>query len=192
MSDHRAIARLAEEADYFAAFARSSADPSSIEELIDRYIVLRDSSAATMRVLTDEFLERDTWALDRALEQIESELRSRLAGVLPLEVVVLRRYSDTHRKLYEYLHLTRKPVPASRLRVLTGDQVHTERRIRELRDIGLRIAATRQSGQNVYELLNTTPDFEQATARLVPEFLKGLPSWSPTRRSEALSQLGLQ
>jgi hypothetical protein len=191
MIDHRALSQLADEADYLATFARSSVDPSAMEDLIDRYLAFRDSSAAAMRVLTDKFLARDEWALDRALEQIESELRSRLAGVFPLDAVVLRKYSDTHRKLYEYLYLTRRPVSASRLRVLTGDQVHTERRIRELRDIGLRIDATHQSGQNSYELVNTAPDFEQAMVRLVPEFLKRIPSWSAARPSEALRQLGL-
>lgn len=190
MTDFRALATIAEEADYLAAFVRAPGGPD-IEALIDRHIACRDATAAAMRDVTDAFLATDEWALDIALEQLEAELRSRLAGVIPLDAITIRRYGQTHRKLYQYLFDTRRPVPATRLRVLTGDQVHTERRIRELRDIGLQIDATHQGAQNVYELVSTVPNFGTAVARFAPEFAKRVPGWSAARRADALAQLGL-
>jgi hypothetical protein len=193
MNSQEALRRLEAEARYFADFTTAQrANDLDVESLIDRYLDWRQLSADALRQITDAYLERDEWALDAVLERLENELRARLADVFPLEVVTIRRYGATHRKLFEYLTLHRgRPVPAARLRALTGDQIHTERRVRELRDIGLRIDAARRSGDNVYELTSEDPDVDAAMARLAPEFAKRVANWSAARRAEALQQLGL-
>jgi hypothetical protein len=193
MSKHQALRKLQDEARLLTSFLEEDVPgQESVEPLIDRYLDFKTMSAQALRDITDEQLERDEWALDGVLERLESELRSRLAGILPLEVVVVKRYGKTHRKLYEYLWEHRgTPVSAARLRVLTGDQVHTERRIREIRDAGLRISAKKASGQNIYELASDEFDVEIALRRFVPEFVKAIEDWSPAQRRAVLERFDL-
>ena len=181
MSKHKALHDLLNEARLLTSFLESEAlRDGSVEALIDRYLDFKAMSAKALRVITDEQLARDEWALDGVLERLESELRSRLAGDGSARVVVIKRYGHTHRKLYEYLWLhQRAPVSAMRLRTLTGDQVHTERRVRELRDIGLRIVAVKRSGQNVYELVDDHFNIDVALQRFVPEFVEAVAGWTP-------------
>lgn len=193
MTSASALTRLAQEARYFAEYLEQSAsDLSAVEDLIDRYLDWKGLSAEGMRTITDEYLSRDEWVLDAMVGKIEGELRSRLADVFPLNVMTVRRYGHTHRKLFEYLADHRgRPVSAARLRALTGDQTHTERRVRELRDIGLRIEAVHRNGQNVYELVGDSPDIDVAIGRFAPEFAGRVKDWSPAHRAIVLSQVGI-
>jgi hypothetical protein len=184
--------RLEAEARYFSDFLADTHGSADVEPLIDRYLDFRALCADALRRITDDYLQREVWALDAVLERLENEMRAQIAGAIPLDVVVLPRYGRTHRKLFEYLWLHRgRGVAASRLRVLTGDQVHTERRVRELRDVGLRIEAVRRSGENVYELTSEVPDVPAALQRFAPLFAAEVKGWSPARQAEALRAIGL-
>jgi hypothetical protein len=68
-----------------------------------------------------------------------------------------------HPILFAYLarHIG-EPVTASRLRLLTGDQVHTERRLRELRDLGLPLDSEQYADDDQYVLRSVTPDVDAA------------------------------
>src|SRR5205085_10090308 len=68
-----------------------------------------------------------------------------------------------HALLLEYLiSHAGQPVAASRLRLLVGDQVHTERRLRELRDLGFGLTWRRVAGESQYLLAATAPDLDHA------------------------------
>ena len=53
-------------------------------------------------------------------------------------------------------------VKGKRLRFLTGDQVRTERRLRELRELGFIIIAERVSGVECHKLQFLSQNFDQA------------------------------
>jgi hypothetical protein len=190
VSTYKPLHDLLAEARVLVSFLETdSVAGGSMDEVIDRYLDFKSISARAMRELTDAVLEREDWALDGVIQRLEAELRSQLAGVVPLDIVVLKRYGHTHRKLYEYLWQHRgRSVTAARLRVLTGDQVHTERRVRELRDIGLRIDAVRRSGQNVYELTDDTFDLEIAIRRFLPDFVEAVEGWTQAQRNSVLER----
>src|SRR4051812_23558726 len=96
----RAFAELREEARYFSEFLETVATPDrSTEELIERYVTWKALSADHIEKLTDEYLARGEWALDVRIEQVESELRSRLVDVFPLASITITRFSGMHRKL---------------------------------------------------------------------------------------------
>jgi len=67
--------------------------------------------------------------------------------------------SEVHEKLFQIL-LQRFDidVPAGLLRVLTHDSVHTERRLRELRELGLDIGTSNSSGIDMYRLKSLNID----------------------------------
>jgi hypothetical protein len=75
-------------------------------------------------------------------------------------------YGWTQRVILELLaQNVGQRVRASRLRILIRDQVHTERRMRELRDLGFEIRNHQSEGKSYYELVSLKPDLDGA-ARL--------------------------
>ena len=56
-------------------------------------------------------------------------------------------FGSTHRRLFGYLSARMGlEVPLEELRLITGDAVHTERRLRELRDLGAEITMSEGGG----------------------------------------------
>ena len=76
-----------------------------------------------------------------------------------MKYLKVRRYARTHAALLGYLaDNVGEPVLASRLRIVTGDQVHTERRVRELRDLGLAVTWKSTMSENHYVLESLEPN----------------------------------
>ena len=72
-------------------------------------------------------------------------------------------YSGVHPALLEYLAARPSTdVPALELRLLTGDQVHTERRLRELRDLGFELTWRKVGEEFTYRLERLEPDLDAA------------------------------
>ena len=93
-------------------------------------------------------------------------MRELFGGRVPEQYLVVGGYKGIHPILVEYLsqHVG-EPVRSSKLRVLTGDQTHTERRVRDLRDLGFAVEWKKTSGEDQYELRHLEPDLDKA-ARL--------------------------
>lgn len=192
MSNREHLRRLEQEVSFFGREVSRLLDDSSpdIETLLDRYLEMRTNTAEAVRGVTDAWLHRSSWRLEAVIERVESELRSRFADVIPLEAVHIGGYRGIRLVLYEYLaiHLG-APVSVPRLRALTGDQVHTERRLRELRDLGLQLEAVHSSGKHQYILVSEDPDFQYAAEALLDGILKQVPHWSAARREQAAAIL---
>jgi hypothetical protein len=111
---------------------------------------------------------------------------------VPLDAVIIHGYRGVRLRLYEYLALhLGEPVSATRLRALTGDQIHTERRLRELRDLGLRLTPRRIADENHYVLASEDVDFDYAARALAADILDRIPGWSPAQKAAALKSIGL-
>lgn len=67
---------------------------------------------------------------------------------VPTRYRVVTGFGSAHRRLFGYLsEREERDVPIEELRLLTRDAVHTERRLRELRDLGAVVAMSEVGGQ---------------------------------------------
>jgi hypothetical protein len=107
----------------------------------------RQLAGTFQSIMADVFDDPETW--ERLLEWADTFPGSKLPGASRK----LTSLGRTHRLIFSYL-LSREDSGADNevLRVLTGDAVHTERRLRELREAGLKIAAAKRGGTSVYVL----------------------------------------
>ena len=124
------------------------------------------------------------------IERVEREMKVRFADDLPSEAIRVRGYRGIRLILFEYLGMhVGDPVSVPRLRALTGDQIHTERRLRELRDLGVRLEATRVSEENNYVLVSEEPDFDYAEKSLIGGMVKAVPGWTAARKRELIADI---
>jgi hypothetical protein len=150
---------------YFSSVveAQEAEEDPHFELLLDAYLELKRVLAREFRGLATIALLNESPLLQETKLKVEDRILKLGSGRLPAKYLVIKGFVGVHPELLEYLALhVGKPVTASRLRMLTGDQVHTERRVRDLRDLGFEIAAKRTSGEDQYELKSVVPDIGQA------------------------------
>jgi biotin operon repressor len=126
---------------------------ASTQDLLDSYLyakkLLAESMQAFIRVDIDE---RNTTFHDLH-EQLHNKIRDRYAGRVPTRYLKVPYSSRVHEELFALLLQRRgAPVPAALLRIVTGDSIHTERRIRELRELGFDIRSSKENGHDLYTL----------------------------------------
>jgi hypothetical protein len=159
--------------------------------VIDGYLETRTLLAKTFRDLAQASVKTAPPVLDGVRAKVQQRMRDRYEGRIPEDLLKVRPYGATHELLAAYLvRQTGRPVPGSRLRILTGDQVHTERRVRELRDLGLSIEARRVAGENQYVLTTQDPDVDRAAAIQLTQNLKSS-QLDGAEQARLLSALGL-
>jgi len=134
-----------------------------IPDLVKRY-------AATRQLLNRQFAEIVQQAMPRSSQVIEqtrtkvSDRMSQLFGGRSVDQYLrVAAYAGVQPKLLEHLLANvGTDVAVSELRLLTGDQVHTERRLRELRDLGFEVTWTRVGDEESYRLHRLEPDLDAA------------------------------
>jgi hypothetical protein len=182
-SAHKAVDAL----EHLSALLRSSAD---LDRVIDGYLVTRRLLAETFRRLAQSAAAPATSVMEVTRERILSTMRSQYGASFPDDVLFVRSYGETHLLLLSYLwQRVATHVPAERLRVVAGDQVHTERRVRELRDLGFRIRAERVAGESQYILMSTEPDLNEAALLQLRGNLKDSRTLSASQKRELLAVL---
>ncbi|MFJ6381703.1 hypothetical protein ACIQI7_17125 [Kitasatospora sp. NPDC092039] len=128
-------------------------DQADPQDLLDAYLYAKRLLAESMQALVRTNLpaECDTFADLRA--QLADRMAAEYGERVPARYLTVPYGSRTHEELFAIL-LGRftKPVSAAFLRVVTRDSVHTERRTRELRELGLDIVTGREGGNDVYTL----------------------------------------
>ncbi|MFE9820413.1 hypothetical protein [Streptomyces sp. NPDC005773] len=105
----------------------------------------------------------------RALHaEIQQEMLSRYQDVVPNNLLRTPYRGKTHEGLFSLLqeHLE-QPVQAAMLRIVTGDNVHTERRARELRELGFDLHWQEEAEISIYELRSLDLDFD-----LIPSIVR--------------------
>ncbi|WP_031066052.1 hypothetical protein [Streptomyces sp. NRRL WC-3742] len=123
------------------------------QNLLDAYLYAKRLLAESMQaaVRTGLPAECDTFRDLRA--QLAARMADEYGERIPERYLTVPYGSRTHEELFSML-LQRlgEPLSAALLRVVTRDSVHTERRTRELRELGLDIATSREGGSDVYTL----------------------------------------
>jgi hypothetical protein len=145
------------------ASAQLKTDTPDLDRLLDAYLEARQSLAREFRELASSTMSEAGEELLAVKRQIQERMIHRYASIVPSRLLVVHGYTGVHGVLLNYLsRRVRDPVPASRLRLLIGDQIHTERRVRELRELGFDVTWKRVSGEDQYVLVSLDPDFDSA------------------------------
>jgi hypothetical protein len=185
--------RIAEALDYLSELARSQADTGAIdfERLAAGYAELRRTLAKEFRTLAQQELLSGESALEVTRQRIEYRMQQLYGGRIPDKYLSVRGYTGVHPILLEYLlKHAGTPVAASRLRLLTGDQVHTERRLRELRDLGYELSWRRMFEEDHYVLASSEPAIDVVARSRVEHNIREDRSVSTEVKAELLGRLG--
>jgi len=143
--------------------AQKNSSRPDFDRLLIAYLETRRELAKSFRELAGSVLVMANDRLNEARADVAAHMRTQFGGVVPERLMQVRGYATVHALLLEYLASHRgEPVAASRLRVLVGDQIHTERRVRELRDLGFAVTWKRVAGEDQYVLGATDPDLDRA------------------------------
>jgi hypothetical protein len=165
VSARGALQRIGENLDYLSQIvvAQQRAPQPDFDRLLIAYLETRRSLAKSFRDLASSVLVQATERIESARVEVQARMRKDFGGLVPERLLKVRSYGTVHAVLLEYLAThPGEPAAASRLRVLAGDQVHTERRVRELRDLGFPITWKRVAGEDQYLLENEHPDVGRA------------------------------
>ena len=129
--------------------------------------------------------------LEGVKKDIEQQMREGYPR-LPAKYLKVRGFGKSHARLVAYLvRSAGNEVSASELRMLTGDAVHTERRARELRDLGFALEAKHTGGTDVYLLRSAEPDVAAGAAIQVAQNIRGDRSLSQAQAAGLLRSAGL-
>ncbi|MGY1784687.1 hypothetical protein [Geodermatophilus sp. SYSU D00698] len=134
-------------------------DESRFQDLLDAYLKTKRLSATAyqaliLRSIPDHSM---TWAAVR--QSLDQGIRERFAGLVPDWALKVPYGSKTHEQLFCILIDRRgEQVPADYLRIVTADAVHAERRVRELRELGLGVVALKSGGEDAYSLKSADVD----------------------------------
>ncbi len=156
-----AAARRAIEA--LAFLGQLLTDEDDFERVLDGYLEARGVLADAFQEMATNRFPAASDQLSATISRVEARIRERAGAGAPASHVAVRGLRGIRGILLAYLMAhPGKPVPASRLRILTGDQVHTERRLRELRDLGYTVLAERVSDQDCYILTSVQQNLDAA------------------------------
>ena len=152
---------------------------TSTDDLLDSYLYAKRLLAESMQALIRVGLTEPNDTFSNLRKQVQAEINSRYAGQIPDRYLKVPYGSRAHKELFAIL-LQRQgtPVQAALLRVVTGDSVHTERRLRELRELGLDVQNSKESGYDYYTLgsLNIDTSFVPSIVANRIKKARGLPA----------------
>ncbi len=156
--------------DHLAKLIRTS---NSLQDLTDVYLASKRAGAeAFQHLVRSRIPDHDTeWSTVRGT--LAYEMTRRYGDDLPTWALRVPYGSTMHRELFSLLiDRVGQPVPADYLRIITGDAVHAERRVRELRELGLPVATTSAAGTDAYLLASGDIDL-QFVPRIIANTIKG-------------------
>ncbi|MFF8473746.1 hypothetical protein [Streptomyces sp. NPDC015414] len=157
-----------------------AAPKESVQDIVDTYLVAKRALAESMQALLRESLPESCPTFHDLREQLGRELSRRYGGLIPEKYLKVPYGSRVHEELFTILlNHQGTPVPAMMLRIISADSVHTERRMRELRELGLDIVAAKSQGIDVYTLQSLEIDLS-----LLPSIPKNLISQDKGLRKE--------
>ena len=155
MSADVRFTEMADALEMLAAIFRGEAQQRALDldSLLDQYADMRHRLSHGISAISMERLPDAAQTMQQALTRIEQRLWQLCDSKVPLKKLKISGFTGVHSYLLEFLVLrVGKTVAGEQLRFLTADQTHTERRVRELREIGYDVLATRRAGRDSYIL----------------------------------------
>ena len=182
-----------EDIELFTALVRSQVDRTEVEfeRLLDGYLEARRSLAKQFCLVAQRYLLRGDSLLETTRKQIEQRMAELYGNRIPDKYRVVHGYTSVQPILLQYLaqHVG-NPVRSSKLRVLTADQTHTERRVRDLRDLGFQVEWKKVSEDDQYVLASVEPDLNAAAALQVRKNIKDDKKLAKQEKDRLLGMLG--
>lgn len=168
----------------------SSNQNESLDLTLERYVSFRRTVARLVRDHARKQLADHSKELDKIFAAIGRAMGAFDDGSIPPKYLVPSPYGQTHSDLLGYLvrHLG-SPVSGSKLRVITGDQIHTERRLRELRNMGLDLTSERVFNDDQYVLRGLDVDLGRAAAAQIVRNIRDDRSLSKVERSKLIERV---
>lgn len=132
---------------------------NSPQDLLDSYLYAKRLLAESMQAFIRLEIDEQNSTFHGLRRRLHEEIRDRYAGRVPDRYLKVPYGSRVHEEMFTIL-LRRKgsPVQSALLRVATADSVHTERRVRELRELGLHIPSSNENGYEAYTLTSLDVD----------------------------------
>lgn len=128
-------------------------DDADAQNLLDAYLYAKRLLAESMQALARTDLPAKCATFRDLRAQLAERMAEEYGGRIPERYLTVPYGSRTHEELFAtLLRRLGQPVTAALLRVVTREAVHTERRTRELRELGLDIVTSREGGNDVYTL----------------------------------------
>lgn len=164
-------------------------DPEATEaELVQAYVTTKSTLASAFEAYASERYAQDT-TLTEVCASIEKEMATSFAAV-GSKYLKVRGFGRAHRLILAMLaERVGQAVSVGELRMLTGDAVHTERRARELRDLGLDVDAKHTAGTDAYVLSSTVPDAARAARELTIKNIREDKTLSEPARVSLISKV---
>lgn len=130
--------------------------------------------------------------LDETVALVEGGIREAFPQ-LPPRYARVQGYGAVHVSLLGYLaDRVGEDVSAEELRILTCDAVHTERRVRDLRDLGFTLSFGKAGGSQVYRLQDRVPDVLEGARLNVAKNIRNDKTMTSDQRAELLARFCLE
>jgi hypothetical protein len=156
--------------ELFTELVKSQIDrpEAEFERLLDGYLEARRSLARQFCLVAQRYLLRGGTLLETMRKRIEERMTELFGNRVPEKYLIVHGYTSVQPILLQYLaqHVG-KPVRSSKLRILTADQIHTERRVRDLRDLGFDVEWKKVADEDQYVLKSVEPDLHAAATMQV-------------------------
>ncbi|OPG04678.1 hypothetical protein B1R27_24315 [Streptomyces sp. GKU 895] len=121
--------------------------------LLETYLFAKRALAQSMQMLLRSQLPDSCVEFYELRARIQDEMHSRFSEHVPEQYLKVPYGTKANEELFAVLHRgLGSPVDNALLRAINADDVHTERRIRELRELGLDITSTTVNGRQHYTL----------------------------------------
>ena len=193
MSVSAELRKSVESLDQFTALVRSQVDSSELEfeRLLDGYLDARRSLAKQFALVAQRHLLRGNSVLETTRSRIEKRMKELYDQTIPDKYKIVHGYKSVQPILLEYLaqHVG-NPVRSSKLRVLTGDQIHTERRVRDLRDLGFDVEWKKVSDDDQYMLTTIEPNLDRAAALQIRKNIRDDKKMAKSEKDRLLAIFG--
>jgi hypothetical protein len=128
-------------------------EQSSTQDLLDTYLYAKRLLAESMQAFLRATLPERCAEFHELRAELASEMHRWYEDRLPASYLEVPYGSRLHEELFSILLQRRnEEVEAGLLRVISADSVHTERRVRELRELGINITNRKGNGTDYYVL----------------------------------------
>lgn len=136
--------------------ALSTAEESP-ESILDAYLYSKQVLAKSMQSLLLAQLRLPCPEFRLVCTELVERMKTRYSRLVPEKYLRVIYSGQAHERLFAVLlHSIGEPVHGERLRCVTGDSIHTERRVRELRELGLDVTWKQINGSQHYTLGSPT------------------------------------
>ncbi|MEU0564753.1 hypothetical protein ABZ297_05035 [Nonomuraea sp. NPDC005983] len=145
--------------DAYSTLVEQLKGSTSHQDLLDAYLAAKRLSAAAYQALLRANIPDQETAWQTVRHTLEYEMEREYGHLLPDWARKIPYNSRTHQELFSLLaERLGQAVPGDYLRVVTADAVHAERRVRELRELGLPVVSAKMAETDTYSLRSVEID----------------------------------